>query len=584
MKSLAAFAMVALVAAPASAWAEDEEEGEEEGGDEEPEEPEKKPAKKEAEKPFKKQDLTGHAAADDGKSESNAFERQRFFVDKVDTAKTSKKTLVQGSLTSTTFAYREAGGDITGVTTPSNSPYARLFTDLRLQTDFRHIGGGRWDARIDTRGRFTGTPSQQTPGYIPADDVRSQSGFLGENELEVREMWVARSGKRTDVFFGRQFVADLAGVKFDGLRFDYASSSKFTLLGFGGLYPIRGSRSVFTDYEPLKGAPDPITGIRPPAGRYTGTGGFGAAYRTPNMYGAFGGVAIAPFSAEAPRVFGTSQGYWRAGPKIDFYHFAVLDLLGEQAGLTNLSAGVNFKPDQRLRGTIAVNRVDTETLNVQANAFLADPDLNINTIQNESVLARIAQNMARASISAGLGSLQRFEITVATAFRYRAPFTVASPVAMDPVVLSLPAGKSVEVYGAIVDRRSFKNVRLGVDGSRMFRVGDVAYQNTASLAVRTFVAREFKEGRGEWETEVAYFTTKDDQAGVVCSVNVIADCFGSAKTSALSFGGNIFYRLKQNWIGMGSLFINRYNITSGTAPPDPPVTGLSGFARIAYRF
>ena len=96
----------------------------------------------------------------------------------------------------------------------------------------------------------------------------------------------------------------------------------------------------------------------------------------------------------------------------------------------------------------------------------------------------------------------------------------------------MPAGKSVEVYGSIVDRRSVKDVRIGVDGSRMFRVGDVAYQNTASLAFRTFIAREFKEGRGEWEAEVAYITTKDDQAGVVCSVNVIADCFGSAKTSA----------------------------------------------------
>jgi hypothetical protein len=595
---------LALVLGTTQVWAapkeeeeettEEEEEGggEEGGGEEEPEEPEE-PSDDRPDGPvkapavFKKQNLTGHA--DDDKKANNLFEKDRFFVDKVDSEKTSKKTLIQGSLTGTTFGHRESGGTIGETGVPSNSPYTRLFTEVRLQTDFRHIGGGKWDARFDGRARYSADPGTQTPEgangpYVPPDNSTSQSGFLGENELEIRELWLARSGKRTDVFFGRQFIADLAGVKFDGLRFDYAASSKFTYLGFGGLYPIRGSRSIMTDYEPLKSLPDSVTGIRADAGRFTGAGGFGAAYRTQNMYGAFGGVALVPFSSESPRIFATSTGYWRAGPKLDFYHFGVLDAIGPNGvALTNLSAGLNLKPDQRLRGTLAVHRVDTETLNVQAQAFLQDPNLGQNFVQNESYLIRIAQNSARASLSAGLGSLQRFELTIATTFRYRGEVDLTSPQNM--VVATLPAGKSLEVYGALTDRRSFANLRLGVDGSRIIKVGDVTYQRTASTSLRAFAARELKNGHGEWEGEVTYTTTKDDNAGVVCVD--IATCFGAAESTVISLGGNLFYRLNRNWFAMGSLFLNRYNITSvngGVVIEDPAVYGLSGFGRIAYRF
>ncbi|HEU0037318.1 MAG TPA: hypothetical protein VFQ53_42200 [Kofleriaceae bacterium] len=538
---------------------------------------------------FKKQDLTGHADVEGGKKE-NVFEKDRFFVDKLDTDKTEKGTLVQGSLTSTSFGYRESGGTIApndaGV--PSASQFTRLFTDLRLQTDFRHIAGGRWEARVDVRGRFVADPGNTTPGYTPPNNSSSQSGFLGENELEVRELWIIRSGKRSDLFFGRQFVPDLAGVKFDGLRIDYASSEKITFLGFGGLYPIRGSRSITTDYEPLLSNPDPDDGTRASAGRFTGAGGFGLAYRTQNAYGAVGGVALVPLQSEAPRIFGTATGYWRAGPKVDFYHFLVLDVVGSNAvnaGLTNLSAGANFKPDQRLRATLSVNRVDTETLNVQAQAFLADPEKNINIIQNEAFLIRVAQNQARASLSAGLGSLQRFEITVASAFRYRGEITLTAPVDMAPQTVTLPPGKSVEVYGGITDRRSIADLRIGVDGAKIFKVGGDAYQRTQSTSFRGFLARELAEGRGEWEAEVAYATTEDDKAGAIC-LDVVS-CYGAAKSSTISLGGQAFYRLNRDWFGMAGLFVNRQNIKSFQSTmvmEDPPITGLSGFLRIAYRF
>ena len=540
---------------------------------------------------IQKQDLNGHDLATTKKE--NQFERDRFFVDKTDSDKTAKGTLVQGSLTSTTFGYYETGGTIApaGAGVPSASQFSRMFTDLRLQTDFRHIGAGRWDARVDVRGRVVNDPDNNTAGFTPGSTTNVQSGFLGQNELEIKELWLLRNGVRSDLFFGRQFIPDLGGVKIDGLRIDYASSTRFTLLGFGGLYPIRGSRSITTDYQPLQSNPA-ADGSRSSAGRFTGSGGFGAAYRTPDAYGSFGGVALVPLSSESPRIFGTSTGYWRYGTKLDFYHFAVLDLLGSNAvnaGLTNLSVGVNYKPDQRLRGTLSFNRVDTETLNVQAQAFLSNPDAQFNAIQNEAYLQRIATNEGRASLSAGLGELQRVEITAAVTYRYRGEVDLSAPPQMAgapaPVTAKLPAAQGVEVYGAITDRHSFKDLRLGIDASRIFGVGSVTYQRTSSLSLRASAARELADGHGEWEAEVAYNSTKDDSAGMMCGD--ITTCSGAAQSTILSVGGNLYYRFNRDWFGMVSAFLNRTSIThvdvTGSTS-DPTVTGLTGFLRIAYRF
>jgi hypothetical protein len=542
--------------------------------------------------PFKKQDLTGHDV--EGGKKENAFERDRFFVDKSDTDKTEKGTLIQGSVTSTTFGYREAGGTLTppvadGSPVPSASQFSRMFTELRLQTDFRHIAASRFSARVDVRGRAVNDPAAVTPLYEPGTNSSVQSGFLGENELEVKELWLIRSGVRSDVTFGRQFIPDLGAVKIDGLRIDYASSSKFTFVGFGGLYPIRGSRSISTDYTEMRSSPA-NDGTRSPAGKYTGAGGFGAAYRTANAYGAFGGVAVVPLSSESPRISGTSSGYWRSGTQLDFYHLAVVDVVSSSgAGLTNLSLGLNYKPDQRLRGSLAFHRVDTETLGVQAQAFLSDPDPEINVIQNEAYISRIATNQARASLSAGLGSLQRFEVTAAFTVRQRGEVVLTAPPQVSgatPATATLPSSRSAEVYGSITDRHSVARLRLGVDGSRVFSVGNAAlYQRTQSLALRAFAARELASGHGEWEAEVAYSSNKDDSGGMICAD--IISCFGSSESTILSLGGNLYYRINRDWLMLGSVFLNRASIAHVdmlASTEDPPVTGLSGYFRLAYRF
>lgn len=587
--------LTALAIAPA--YADDDEDEEEE---------EAKPkAKKaanaaEADEPeLQKQNLSSRALGTT--KQENIFERDRFFVDKTDSAKTEKGTLIQGSLTSTTFGYYETGGTLAPTPAaaalppidihqvPSASPYQRLFTDLRLQTDFRHIAASRWEARVDLRARAVNDPAPTNATlYQPGENSRVQSGFLGENELEVKEAWVVRNGLRSDVFLGRQFVPDLGGVKFDGLRIDYASSVKFTLLGFGGLYPIRGSRSITSDYTTLQSNPNP-DGTRAEAGKFTGIGGFGAAYRTDNMYGAFGGVALVPFAEESPRIYATSTGYMRVGPALDVYHFAIVDVVGNNPGITNLSAGLNWKPDQRLRATLSVNRVDTETLNVQAQAFLSNPDPGANFVQNDAYLIRIASNQARASLSAALGSMQRFEVTAAAAFRYRGETTLTAPpqtnMMLPRATTTLPAAQSVEVYGSIVDRRSFADLRLGVDGSRVFGVGSSTYQRSKFLSVRAFGSRVIADGKAEIELEVAYSTNQDDSAGVNCVD--LSTCFGAAESTVISGGGNFMYRLNRDWFLLASLFVNRAAITHidmAGRVKDPAATGLSGYFRLAYRF
>ncbi|MBC7977720.1 MAG: hypothetical protein H7138_22305, partial [Myxococcales bacterium] len=539
-----------------------------------------------------KQDLLGHDLGP--AKQANVFERDLFFVDKTDTAETEKGTLVQGSLTSTTFGYHEEGGTLATnmeeVKVPSASPYNRLFTDLRLQTDFRHISAGRWDARIDVRGRLVNSVEVTSRQVSPLrTDPSIQSGLLGEQELDIKELWIVRNGRRSDVFFGRQFVADLGGVRIDGLRIDYASSEKITLLGFGGLYPIRGSRSITNDYTPLRSDPDD-DGTRTDAGRFTGAGGIGAAYRTANTYGSFGGVVLAPLtSAEGPRIYVTSTGYAHVGSKLDFYHLALIDVVGSNAvnaGLTNLSLGLNWKPDQRLRGTLAFHRVDTETLNVQAQAFLNDPSPDVDIIDNEAFIQRIATNQARASLSAGLGELQRFELTAALAFRYRDEVTLTSSLADAGTDVLLPAAQSVEVYGAITDRRSFAKLRLGIDGSQVFGIGDNTYQRTTSTTVRAFLGREIANGRGEWELEGTFNLNEDDGAGVNCGSDLLT-CFGATKSTVLSAGGNLFFRLSRSWLVNASAFVNHLAITERTMTAtvvDPPVFGMNGFLRIAFRF
>ena len=548
-----------------------------------------------------KQNLTGHDLGT--KKRENEFERNRFFVDKVDTEKTEEGTLIQGSIASSSFFYTESGGTYEGTAMDvgSNTGPSRFFTELRLQTDFRHIAGSRWEARADARVRFVNTPANDVSvgAATETPDNRIQSGLTGQNEYEIRELWLIRAGKRSDFFFGRQFIPDLGGLKIDGLRLDYAFSPKVTVLSFAGLFPVRGSRSLSTDYIDLKAA----NGT--PAGKLVGTGGGGVAYRTINAYGALGVVAQVPQQEQA-RVYATSNGYYRSGSKLDVYHLLLIDVIGAAVAnssppikFTNVSAGANYKPDPRLRITGAFHRVDTETLNVQAGAFL-DPIDNMSiggnrVVQNEAYILRIATNMARLGVSAGLGHQQRFEISAAATYRNRPAFTLETP---DPAVadISLPAANSVELWGGLVDRRFFFNTRVGIDGSYTFKVGELAYQRSLANLYRLFVNRLIQDGRGEWEAELSYTRIADAPLGnpmtLGCGLTpdpmtafpAVVDCYGHSNNTILAATGQLFYRIADDWFGIGNLSVMRITNKRSDGVEDPAVLGFTGFVRVAKRF
>lgn len=607
MKGALAVAVAVIAASPLPAWAQgeddEEEAAEDEGGGEEEEEaePKKASAEDEGEEDEEesdddglpiKQNLTGHDEGTDKKA--NEFEKDRFFVDKVDTEATENATLIQGSLSSSSFFYGETGGNYPVMTAGENTGPRRLFTELRLQTDFRHIKASRWDARIDVRGRFVPQPADDVSmgAVIDTPPNRIQAGLLGENELDVREMWLIRSGKRSDVFIGRQFVPDLGGVKFDGLRIDYAKSAKVTLIGFGGLMPVRGSRSVTTDYAQLQNEQGKS------AGRFVATGGFGGAYRTVNSYGALGAVVQAPLKEETPRLFVTTNGYLRNGAKLDVFHYILVDVLGTAASestsriqLTNLSGGLNFKPNPRLRLTGAFHRVDTETLAVHAGAYLNDPDVTGaggTVVQSDTYVARIATNTARAGVSAGLGKQQRFEVSTAISYRFRPEFALRSPDPNTPTIVELPGASSVEVWGSFVDRRSIKGTRIGIEASRAFKVGTQAYQRSILLTGRLFVLREIAGGRGEWEAEASFSNVADSilAMGNIGCANPLqpVDCFGTSSNNLYQIGGQVFYRLKRDWFGIATLHLLRMTNVRSDKLEDPAVMGVTGFVRIAKRF
>ena len=574
--------------------------------------------------PQVKQDLTGHDQSTTRLQ--TQFERDRFFVDKQDTAATSDKTLIQGSFTSSSFFYTEFGGaypkiNATGLpTVTDNSQNSILWTDLRLQTDFRHIAGSRWDARIDARVRVVDEPSAtsaefDTPtggGTLTAlgPDAQLtpntvQSGFDGDNEYDLRELWLIRNGERSDVTIGRQYVTDLGAIKIDGVRVDYASSDKFTLLGFAGLYPLRGSRSVTTDYTELYS--ETGTGQLQSEGRFVGAGGFGAAYRTSSAYGAIGGVALVPLGGETPRIFGTANGYWRVSPKLDVYHFAIVDLIGNNdalgaghAGLTNLSAGINYKPADPIRLTASYNRVDTDTLDVQAYAFLHNVDTTsgaTNLYDNLAYLRRLAADELRGGAAAGLGPQQRFEIATAVTYRTNPGFDLTAP-GSTMALANIARAQGVEVSGGITDRRSIAGLRLSLDVSRTFGIGGVSFDRSEALGIRVMASHELASGKGEWELEAEYATVQDDlfQSGAVtppCAGPTSPTCFGTSQGTILTVGGLLYYRLNRSWFAVGSLYLNESNNattilaamgTGVVSQSDPAITGVTGYLRFAYRF
>jgi hypothetical protein len=532
------------------------------------------------------------AAAAAAHADTPSADQDRFFVDKVDDDATVDTTLWQGSLTSTSFLHRETAGvapalaGVGGVVGTDNAAdFLRLFTDLRAQLDGRHIGGGAWDFRFDGRVRYVPLVS----GKDAWVSWSPQSGTFGGNEYDLRELYVTHGGERTDVTIGRQYVLDLAAVKIDGLRLDYASSETWTYLAFAGLYPVRGSRSIDTDY------PTGVDMAGAPTGRVMPVAaGAGAAYRTQQTYGALGLVGILPLARdrvtggqEEPRAFVTSNGYWRPSITLDLYHYAVVDFAGAAgAAVTNLSVGANWKPVPHLHLTGQVNSWDTETLTVQAQTKLNDPTQQlVGVVNNEIAVSRIASQSARLGLSVALGDSERYEISTAAELRSRPDLSLST--GMGNPAVSLKAAQSTELMLQVTDRRSIAGLRLSLLALRSFGVGSANLDRTSTTIVRASAQRSFADDKGEWEADVGYSASSDDNIGVTCTSATIGTCWGASKVSTAALDGFAMYRLGDNWLGLASLeFADQSLQTSDAAQlvSQPGIIEITALVRLSYRF
>ena len=532
------------------------------------------------------------ASAAAARADTPSADQDRFFVDKIDDDSTVDTTLWQGSLTSTSFLHRETAGVAQPLTqsggvvgTENATDFERLFTDLRAQLDGRHISGGAWDFRFDGRIRYVPlvTGKDQWITFSP------QSGTFGGNEYDLRELYVTHGGERTDVTIGRQYVLDLAAVKIDGLRLDYASSETWTYLAFAGLYPVRGSRSVETDYPTgVDMAGNPTGRVMPAAG------GAGAAYRTQQAYGALGVVGIVPLSRdrvtggeEEPRAFVTSNGYWRPSIDLDLYHYAVVDFAGAAgAVLTNLSVGANWKPVPHLHLTAQVNSWDTETLNVQAQTQLNDPTQQlVGVVNNEIAVSRIASRSARAGLSVALGPSERYEISTAAELRERPDLSLST--GMGNPAITLKAAQSAELMLQATDRRSFGGMRLSLFALTSFGVGSANLDRTSTTVIRASAQKSFADDKGEWEADLGYSASKDDDIGVTCTSATIGTCWGASKVSTTSIDGFAMYRLADAWLGLASLELADQSLQTSDGPTlvsQPGIIEITALLRLSYRF
>ena len=524
----------------------------------------------------------------------------RFFFVAEESEEERDETAFDGSLTSTSFYYTELGdpGDPYGTgTTPaapeSASPIDRLFTDLRAQLDAKHIRGSKFDVRADLRGRLTTTYRAADTNIVDAEPgtIPYQSGTFYGDELEIREMYLRRDGGEYDWAVGRQFVLELAAVRFDGVKVEKQQSERWRVIGFAGTYPTRGSRDLRDDYPVGDNDPDPDA--VDPKRIVPITGGVGAAYRYQRIYGAFGLVAIAPLAndqatgtLEKNRVFLHSNGYWRQSNKLDLFHYAVLDAVGAGgAGVTNLTLGANFQPVETLRAHASVSRVDTETLNVQAQTRLEEPDPNGQpAIQNNIEVARIAQDMARVGLSAAFRN--RFEISTSGTLRRRPELAV--PTADGTMEIVFPASQAADITISAVDRDSWKDLRIGLSGTRTIGIGDANLYRSRSLIVRADASRAILGGKAEVEGNLTYLNSQDDNIGSTCSVIDPESCYGASRMTSVSLGGLMFYRFKPTWFLVGSATLGRQLLTTTVMAEQtvsqPAVTTASLFLRLAYRF
>lgn len=529
----------------------------------------------------------------------------RFYSDK---AAEGGDMVFQGRLTSSTFFAQELGQSITndaGAELADNaSPATRLYTELRTQLGLTQPGVARWDVRADARVRVN-VPCEfvypTDPARVQAfvdqldqyQDCRTQSGTFGGNEYDVRELYATRTRGDLSLQAGRQYVTEIGATKLDGVKAAYELGDNWSLIGFGGLAPSRISRSVADDY--LGTIPIAL--------------GAGGAYRYDGYFGSVGAAGIVPLvsnaadgSISAPRTFITSNGYWRPNAMLDIYHFASIDLTGESTAelsdrFTNVSLGVNVKPVEDLRLTLALHQFSTNTLDEFARERL-DQVAENDIIQNNVDVLRLSAQAARLGASLALAE-RRFEISTSFQVRRRPSETVCPSNDVDCMASAGQAsseGWSGEAMLSLVDRRSIGGLRLGASVINMFGLyelglGDDAYGRSNNLVARLDASRGFMNEQLTLDADVSYLHAEDVGNTKGCAPEQPLGCYGSAVVDTVATGATVYYRFLPDWFAMATVnaawqmfeapVVTDANRATRAAYAN---TLVSGFLRAAYRF
>jgi len=543
-----------------------------------------------------------------------AHAQEGFVQDEAEEDTSSTRTRV--NFTSTTFGYRETGaigeplpgGQIAG---DNAAGVSRIFTDLRGVATADHIGGGTWDFKLD--GRIRQVISSSDLSFVPDEDgaddeLPIQSGLFdgGDAEYDLRELYLQKRTEKVDYRVGRQFVLDVAATKIDGASVRYKSSDKWSYLAFAGLFPVRGSRSIATDYP----SSVPIDPEDSSSRLFPVSGGVAAAYRTRRAHGSLGIFGVLPLgddvetgTLEEQRIALTAQGYWRKSNSLDLYHYTVFDATGAQGTqLTNLSVGVNYRPRPTLRLYTQLNHVDTQTLNISAQNRLEDIGINdddAGRVQNNVSVLRIAQSEVRAGVTSSF-KRSRFDVSAEARVRRRPDITLVGNQAAgdmgEPPTLTVPESRAADVTLAVRDRRFYGGFQLGASVTSIFGIGEANF-NGANVLVARVDARKLIKNNTELELDVSYISSDDDTVeGCAAMAGMDSTfqrgCFATSSVDTVRFGGLAYHRFNAAWTVVGSLGVSFINLSSELMNPvdgattldQPLLIGTTGFLRVNYRF
>mgnify|MGYP003631510182 CR=1 FL=1 len=515
-----------------------------------------------------------------------------------------KKTGFSGNVTSSSFYFTESAraSAAIGEAEPleNASVTDRVFTDLRLQLAADHIKGGNLDFKLDFRGRkqldrCDGRirAATEVPVLPPTTCEAAQSGTFGGDELHLREAHLTYRGRDYDMSLGRQVVPEVASVRFDGVRVEQHKGKSWKYMGFAGLYPRRGSRDLRADYAKVPSdVMDPASAKSRLLPVVAGASG---SYRRERIYGSIGVAGILPRGneiatglAESDRFFVTSNGYWQQSDKTDIYHFIVLDVAGNQgASISNFSVGASHRPTTATRLFARINRVDTETLNVNAQQRLVPVDPAASAaIQNNWYVSRVAQESGELGGTASFRQ-NRFALSASGTLRRRPEITL---VQTNEDLLVLEMAQALDIRLQLVDRHSYKDFRVGASVTRSSGFGDDNLDRSQSTLGSLELSRDLAGGKGEFEINVNYLNSADQSQALSCGIGQadFLECFGTSESTSYSAGGVVFYRPKRNWFAMGMANVASQKLTTANAAevkePQPSVLMLTAFLRLGYRF